>query len=278
MTNPSGPFVTEPDRYARFGSLGRVCRLGLATRGNTHLDPDDVLYAIDRGVNYLNWCTHPDGMSAAVRQLGTRRKEVILAAQLYAHTADEAEREIEGYLAEMQTDYLDALTFYYLESDHEWQTILSDSGAMKLLEKMKTAGTVRAIGVTSHQRDFAAELAKTGRIDCLMIRYNAAHRGAETDVFPVTEALGLPVISGLTMGEVFDVGVDGELAEPTWRWDPYEARFILVTADDPAVPEAGYFVYGAAERAIARLQVRPRIGGAHALHQNEASRAHVPVA
>ena len=140
MTNPSGPFVTEPDRYARFGSLGRVCRLGLATRGNTHLDPDDVLYAIDRGVNYLNWCTHPDGMSAAVRQLGTRRKEVILAAQLYAHTADEAEREIEGYLAEMQTDYLDALTFYYLESDHEWQTILSDSGAMKLLEKMKTAG------------------------------------------------------------------------------------------------------------------------------------------
>ena len=195
MTNPSGPFVTEPDRYARFGSLGRVCRLGLATRGNTHLDPDDVLYAIDRGVNYLNWCTHPDGMSAAVRQLGTRRKEVILAAQLYAHTADEAEREIEGYLAEMQTDYLDALTFYYLESDHEWQTILSDSGAMKLLEKMKTAGTVRAIGVTSHQRDFAAELAKTGRIDCLMIRYNAAHRGAETDVFPVTGALGLPVIS-----------------------------------------------------------------------------------
>ena len=194
MTNPSGPFVTEPDRYARFGSLGCVCRLGLATRGNTHLDPEDVLYAIDRGVNYLNWCTHPDGMSAAVRQLGTRRKEVILAAQLYAHTADEAEREIEGYLAEMQTDYLDALTFYYLESDHEWQTILSDSGAMKLLEKMKTAGTVRAIGVTSHQRDFAAELAKTDRIDCLMIRYNAAHRGAETDIFPVTGALGLPVI------------------------------------------------------------------------------------
>ena len=28
-----------------------------------------------------------------------------------------------------------------------------------------------------------------------MIRYNAAHRGAETEVFPVTDALGLPVIA-----------------------------------------------------------------------------------
>jgi aryl-alcohol dehydrogenase-like predicted oxidoreductase len=27
-----------------------------------------------------------------------------------------------------------------------------------------------------------------------MIRYNAAHRGAETDIFPATDALGLPVV------------------------------------------------------------------------------------
>ena len=27
-----------------------------------------------------------------------------------------------------------------------------------------------------------------------MIRYNAAHRGAETEVFPVTDPLGMPVI------------------------------------------------------------------------------------
>ena len=29
----------------------------------------------------------------------------------------------------------------------------------------------------------------------LMIRYNAAHRGAEEDVFPVTDALGMPVVT-----------------------------------------------------------------------------------
>ena len=36
----------------------------------------------------------------------------------------------------------------------------------------------RAIGVTSHQHDFAAELANIGRIDCQMIRYTGVRWGA----------------------------------------------------------------------------------------------------
>src|SRR4029453_17946564 len=35
----------------------------------------------------------------------------------------------------------------------------------------------------------------SGHLDMLMIRYDAAHRGAEREVFPVTDALGLPVIA-----------------------------------------------------------------------------------
>jgi len=38
-------------------------------------------------------------------------------------------------------------------------------------------------------------MARGGLLDLLMIRYNAAHRGAETEVFPTTDALGLPVIA-----------------------------------------------------------------------------------
>ena len=38
-------------------------------------------------------------------------------------------------------------------------------------------------------------MAGSGLLDLLMIRYNAAHRGAETDIFPTTDALGLPVVA-----------------------------------------------------------------------------------
>jgi aryl-alcohol dehydrogenase-like predicted oxidoreductase len=38
-------------------------------------------------------------------------------------------------------------------------------------------------------------MARSDLLDLLMIRYNAAHRGAESDVFPTTDALGMPVIA-----------------------------------------------------------------------------------
>jgi aryl-alcohol dehydrogenase-like predicted oxidoreductase len=40
-----------------------------------------------------------------------------------------------------------------------------------------------------------AEMAHSGLLDLLMLRYNAAHRGAETEVLPAATALGLPVVA-----------------------------------------------------------------------------------
>src|SRR5436305_14413629 len=75
-----------------------VCRLGLATRGNTGLSTGDVLHAVDRGVNFLNWCGVPDGLSAAIGQLGSRRAEVMVCVQFEARAAEDAETELKGIL------------------------------------------------------------------------------------------------------------------------------------------------------------------------------------
>lgn len=182
-------------RWADLGYLGRVCRLGLASRGNTQLDPDDVLASIERGVNYLNWCGHADGLSQAMRQLGPRRRDVVLAVQLGARSADEARRELDQLLAECDCDYFDVVTYYYVEERSEWQTIVGPGGAATALEQARDEGLVRAIGLTSHQRALAAEWAGSGKLDLLMVRYNAAHRGAEQDVFPVCQRLNLPVVT-----------------------------------------------------------------------------------
>src|SRR5690348_4757551 len=50
-----------------------ICRLGLATRGNCGLTPDDVRHAVESGVNFLNWCGAPDGLSEFIAGLGSRR-------------------------------------------------------------------------------------------------------------------------------------------------------------------------------------------------------------
>ena len=213
-------------------NLPPVCRLGLATRGNTNLRSEDVEWAIERGINYLNWCGKPDGMSHAIARLAQRRKHVVVAVQLHAQTARDAKDEFAWILEELKSDYLDVATFYYVESESEWEQIVGPEGAWEALSQFKNQGTVKLIGLTSHQRRLAAGWAQcalgpdrlsdwildsrahrscgTSRssqgiapskprsryfLDLLMVRYNAAHRGAENDVFPVTRGRSMPVVT-----------------------------------------------------------------------------------
>lgn len=194
--------AVAPPKIVAFGRLGTVCRLGLATRGNTSLACDDVLDAIERGINYLNWCGHSDGLSRAIAEASARRRELIVATQLQARTADEARREIDAQCRTMGTDYIDVVTYYYVECEDQWQAIVGPGGAAEGVEAAVAEGTVRAIGLTSHQRPLAARWAESGRLDMLMLRYNAAHRGAEQEVFPLTRRLAMPVVTytGLRWG------------------------------------------------------------------------------
>ncbi len=171
-----------------------ICRLGLATRGSTSLTPEDIRHAVDSGVNFLNWCGVPDGLIAFVADLGPRRTEVAVCVQFEARTGVEARRELEQIQTQLRTDYIDVLTFYYVEAAEEWHEIISPGGALEVCRTAQAEGPVRMLGVTSHQRRLAAAMAQSSLLDLLMIRYNAAHRGAETEIFPVTTALGLPVV------------------------------------------------------------------------------------
>src|SRR5438132_14071772 len=115
---------------APFGRLGTVCRLGLASRGTTELPEADIHLALDRGINFLNWCGTTNTLSRTIAQLGPRRREVFVCAQFEARTAPEAEAELRHILKELQTDYVDVLTFYYVEEAAEWQQISGPGGAM----------------------------------------------------------------------------------------------------------------------------------------------------
>jgi predicted aldo/keto reductase-like oxidoreductase len=194
MTTALAPFLLTPFRSPRAGRHEPMCRLGLATRGQGELTPDDVFHAVERGVNFLNWCGNPDGLSRAVADLGRRRNEVAVCVQFEARTATEAATELRQILHELHTDYVDVLTFYYVEEPDEWRQIIGPGGALETCASAQRDGVVRMLGLTSHQRPLAAEAVRSGLLDMLMIRYNATHRGAETEIFPVTTKLGLPVV------------------------------------------------------------------------------------
>jgi predicted aldo/keto reductase-like oxidoreductase len=172
-----------------------VCRLGLASREDGRLSLDDVHHALDRGINFLNWPGSEDVLSRAIAALGPGREAVVVCTQFSARTAAEAAAELRAILATLETDYIDVLTFYYVEKPWEWDELCGPRGALGYCRAACREGVVRRLGLTTHQRKLAAAVARSRALDLLMIRYNAAHRGAEQEVFPVTDALGMPVIA-----------------------------------------------------------------------------------
>ncbi|TMQ33400.1 MAG: aldo/keto reductase [Planctomycetota bacterium] len=190
-------FLTTP--AAAFGIP--VCRLGLASHGQTAITPDDILYALERGVNFLNWPGEAEGpngadaYSTAIAGLGSLRRAIAVCVQFGARTAAEAATELRSILATLHSDYVDVLTLYYVERPEEWRELTGAGGALGYLRDAQRDGAIRRLGITSHQRRLAADIARSGLIEVLMIRYSAAHRGAEREIFPHTDARGVPVIA-----------------------------------------------------------------------------------
>jgi predicted aldo/keto reductase-like oxidoreductase len=118
----------------------------------------------------------------------------VVCVQLEARTAAEAQAELDHIQRVLRTDHVDILTFYYVEARAEWEQIAGPGGALEFCAAARRAGRVGLLGLTSHQRRLAADIARSGALDLLMVRYNAAHRGAETEVFPAAAERGIPVV------------------------------------------------------------------------------------
>jgi predicted aldo/keto reductase-like oxidoreductase len=133
--------------------------------GGSSIAPDDVLYALERGVNFLNWPGEADtpggsdAFSDAVAALGVRRESVVVCVQFGARTATDAAGELRWILAALRTDFIDMLTFYYVERAAEWRALIGPGGAMEYCRAARRDGVIRLLGITSHQRPLAAAIA-----------------------------------------------------------------------------------------------------------------------
>jgi aryl-alcohol dehydrogenase-like predicted oxidoreductase len=152
-----------------------------------------VRCALDRGVNYLFAFAIDSNVTRVVREMNAdRREKVILATGgynwIYGHTS--LKKSLENALRRYRTDYIDVFHFLGVMRGKEFPPRIEEE-----LSSLRADGKVRATAISCHDRKFAGELAARGGVDALMVRYNAAHRGAETEVFPHVATHGTGVIS-----------------------------------------------------------------------------------
>jgi aryl-alcohol dehydrogenase-like predicted oxidoreductase len=161
--------------------LGRtglpVCRLAIS--GGYGVPAEAVEMAFERGVNYLYYGSLRRGRFAtALKNLASRRDRFVLVVQSYSRVAGLMAWSLESALRAAGSEYADVLLLGKWDG-HVPGRILD--AALALRER----GLARFIGVSTHRRiTVPRQAAPQSGIDVVHFRYNAAHPGAERDVFP----------------------------------------------------------------------------------------------
>ena len=185
--------------FTRATTLGRsgleVGRLGISSSFGAPAAAYEE--AFERGCNYFTWGTFVRGrsrpMGSAIRNIiaAGKRDRLVVAVLTYAHNRWLTEHFFTKGLRAARLDYADVLVLGYFPKIPSQSVI---DGALRLKEK----GLVRSIGLTSHNRKLFTQLADDEIFDLFHIRYNAAHRGAETETFPHLDTPNRPGIVSFT--------------------------------------------------------------------------------
>ncbi len=154
----------------------KVGRLGLASSYGA--DERCVQMAFERGVNYLYWGSMRTAkFGAGLRSLRSRRDEFRLVIQSYSRVAAMIPWSLERALKSLGMDYADILLLGM------WNKNVAAAIFEQAL-RLRERGLIRAVAVSTHNRQHAAEIARNRDVDILHVRYNAVHPGAERDIFP----------------------------------------------------------------------------------------------
>jgi aryl-alcohol dehydrogenase-like predicted oxidoreductase len=167
--------VMEP---TTFGSTGlRVSRLGIGA--GYGLGAEDVEHAVEHGVSYLYWGSRRrSGWDDAIRRMGPAKRDgLVLVVQSYTRIASMMRGSLERALRALGTDHVDVLLLGWWDQPPPRKLV---DAAVALRE----AGKTKAILVSCHHRPSFAGYIDDPAYDGIMVRYNAAHVGAEQEVFP----------------------------------------------------------------------------------------------
>jgi predicted aldo/keto reductase-like oxidoreductase len=184
-----------------------VSCLGLGGGGG--VSSADTLYAFEQGINYFFYSSDLhhfmySSMSDALRQLCGRassvREQVVLATVTYIKSPKAAIAALMDQFMELGIDYIDVFFWGWIDANDAQvlQDCLQLSPDLKsshsfykhAIEEMvgtsdclKKMGLVRYIGASFHDINLASQWLHSPLLDVVMVRHNAGHRYAQSQIF-----------------------------------------------------------------------------------------------
>lgn len=143
----------------------------------------------------------PDGATAEDEHYkGTPRERPVFD---FSH--DGVMRSVEESLERLGLDRVDVLLVHDPDDHHDDAV----DGAFRALQRLRTEGTVKAIGAGMNQSEMLVRFAEAVPVDCFLLagRYTLLDQGALDALFPVCQAKNI----GILLGGIYNSGI---LANP----------------------------------------------------------------
>jgi aryl-alcohol dehydrogenase-like predicted oxidoreductase len=168
-----------------------VAPVGLA--GSFGIDADAVERAFhELGVNYFFVTPRMKGLVEGLRRLirAGHRDELVIAGGGSIPVGFTIKGAWEKLARELEVDRIDVFHLFWVQA-HWYVT----GNTWPALVRLKEEGKARALAISCHDRPMARQLVDELSLDVLMIRYNAAHRGAESEIFATLPPRAPPSVS-----------------------------------------------------------------------------------
>ncbi len=159
------------------GSTGlKIGRLGIGSSYGA--STKDIEWAVDEGVSYLYWGSmrRPE-MRDAIRNISKKdREKIVVCAQSYSRVPFLIEKSVDDALRALKIDYVDVLLLGWWNNQ---PLSFIENEARRVHQK----GKAKFLAVSTHHRPYGTRVISDHLFDILHVRYNAAHRGAEKEIF-----------------------------------------------------------------------------------------------
>lgn len=188
---PKSRQATDQVTLGKSGLQISLVGIGTSTLGSGHQSNQTQLgqqkftrlmrHALDRGITFFDladqYGSHP---YFATAMTGVPRERYIIQTKTDSRDASQAKQDIERFLRELHTNYLDSLIIHCV-TEADWTTRFR--GVMDVVAAAKQQGKIRAHGVTCHSYEALQAAAVSDWVQINQVRWNphASHMDAAVE-------------------------------------------------------------------------------------------------
>ena len=186
--------------YRILGNTGlRVSEIGLGgewlERHNTDEVREVISHCAKAGINILDcWMSEPNVRSNIGAALEGQREHWIIQGHIgstwqngqYVRTRElhKVQEAFEDLLHRLRTDYIDLGMIHFVDETAEFHQIMEGSEFLSYVMALKEQGTIRHIGMSTHNPDVAKLAAQSDIVEMILFSVNPAF-----DMLPASEDL-----------------------------------------------------------------------------------------